>query len=58
LTGRVSELEEVNRQQASRIKEMDERKQAGINAAMSKTMEADGKATTAAQKAAEGDGSR
>jgi len=53
LTGRVSELEEVNRQQASRIKEMDERNQAGINAAMSKTMEADGKATTAAQKAAE-----
>jgi OmpA-OmpF porin, OOP family len=53
LTGRVGELEEINRQQEARIKDMDERAQAGIRQAMSKTEEADAKAQEADQKAAE-----
>src|SRR5438093_12706124 len=53
LTGRVSELEEINRQQESRIKDVDERAQTGIRQAMSKTEEADTKAQLADQKANE-----
>lgn len=53
LTGRVSELEEINRQQESRIKDVDERAQTGIRLAMSKTEEADTKAQLADQKANE-----
>jgi outer membrane protein OmpA-like peptidoglycan-associated protein len=53
LTGRISELEEINKQQAARIKDMDERAQAGIRMAMSKTEEADAKAIGADKKAAE-----
>jgi outer membrane protein OmpA-like peptidoglycan-associated protein len=53
LTGRVSELEEINRQQEARIKDVDERAQKGIRSAMSKTEEADAKAQLADQKATE-----
>jgi outer membrane protein OmpA-like peptidoglycan-associated protein len=53
LTGRVTEMEEVGRQQAVRIKEMDERTQAGLKMAMSKTEEADAKAIAAGQHASE-----
>src|SRR5262249_3869634 len=53
LTGRVGELEEINRQQDARIKDMDQRAQAGIRQAMSKTEEADAKAQAADQKASE-----
>lgn len=53
LTGRVTELEEVNRQHAERIKEIDERTQAGIRMAMGRTEEADAKAIAAGQKALE-----
>ncbi len=53
LTGRVGELEEINRQQEARIKDMDQRAQAGIRQAMSKTEEADAKAQAADQKAGE-----
>ena len=53
LTGRVSELEEVNKQQAARIKDMDVRAQAGIRMATSKTEEADAKAIGADKKATE-----
>jgi outer membrane protein OmpA-like peptidoglycan-associated protein len=52
VTGRVTELEEVNRQHTARIKDIDERTQAGIRAAMLKTEEADAKAIAAGQKAA------
>src|SRR5262249_37450723 len=53
LTGRVNELEEINRQQERRIKEVDEKAQEGIRSAMSKTEEADAKAQMADQKATE-----
>src|SRR5437773_1298873 len=53
LTGRVSELEEVNKQQAASIKDLDERAQAGIRLATSKTEEADAKAIGADKKATE-----
>jgi len=53
LTGRVSELEEINRQQERRIKEVDEKAQEGIRLAMSKTEEADAKAKVADEKATE-----
>jgi OmpA-OmpF porin, OOP family len=52
LTGRVSEMEEVNRQHSARIGEIDERTQAGIRTAMSKAEEADAKAIAAGQNAA------
>jgi OmpA-OmpF porin, OOP family len=57
LTGRVTEMEEVNRQHSAQIKELDERTQAGVRAAMSKTEEADVKAVAARQKALEAEGS-
>jgi outer membrane protein OmpA-like peptidoglycan-associated protein len=53
LTGRVTEMEEVNRQHSARITEIDEQTQAGIRAAMSKTEEADAKAIAAGHKAGE-----
>lgn len=53
LTGRISELEEINRQQERRIKEVDEQAQEGIRLALSKTEEADAKAQIADQKATE-----
>jgi outer membrane protein OmpA-like peptidoglycan-associated protein len=53
LTGRVNELEEINRQQELKIKDVDGRAQAGIQTAMSKTEEADAKAQLADQKATE-----
>jgi len=53
LTGRVNELEEINRQQESRIKDVDGRAQAGIRLAMTKTEEADTKAQLADQRATE-----
>src|SRR6266446_4705934 len=42
LTGRVGELEEINRQQEAKIKDTDEKAQAGIRLAMNTTEEADG----------------
>ena len=53
LTGRVGELEEINRQQEVKIKDTDERAQAGIRLAMNKAEEADAKAQVADQKAGE-----
>jgi len=53
LTGRVGELEEINRQQEAKIKDTDERAQAGIRVAMNKAQEADAKAQAADQKAGE-----
>lgn len=53
LTGRVGELEEINRQQEAKIKDTDERAQAGIRLAMNKAEEADAKAQVADQKAGE-----
>jgi OOP family OmpA-OmpF porin len=51
LSGRVGELEEINRQQEANIKDMDERAQAGIKSAMNKAEEADSKAMLADEKA-------
>lgn len=53
LTGRISEMEEVNREQAARIKEIDERTQAEIAKANSQVGEADSKAQLAAKRADE-----
>jgi outer membrane protein OmpA-like peptidoglycan-associated protein len=51
LTGRLNELEEISKQQAISIKDLDERTQAGINNAMNTVQNADGKAIVADQKA-------
>lgn len=51
VSGRVTELEEVNRQHAARIKEIDERTQAGVRQAMNRVESADAKAIAAGQKA-------
>jgi outer membrane protein OmpA-like peptidoglycan-associated protein len=51
LSGRVGELEEVNKDHAKRIKEIDDRTQAGINAAMQGVQEADSKASKAQEGA-------
>jgi outer membrane protein OmpA-like peptidoglycan-associated protein len=51
LTGRLNELEEVGKQQANSIKELDERTQAGIHNAMTTVEGADAKALAADQKA-------
>jgi len=51
LTGRLNELEEVGKQQANAIKELDERTQAGIHNAMNTVEGADAKALAADQKA-------
>ena len=53
LTGRISELEEINKHQGASIKDMDERAQGGIRLAMSKTEEANAKAVGADKKATE-----
>ena len=53
LSGRVTELEEVNRQQGARIKEIDERTQKALRETLSKTEEADSKAMGADRKATE-----
>ncbi|MCI0623726.1 MAG: OmpA family protein [Acidobacteria bacterium] len=53
LSGRVTELEEISRQHGTRIKEIDERTQAGIRTAMSQLETADAKAVAAGQKANE-----
>jgi outer membrane protein OmpA-like peptidoglycan-associated protein len=51
LTGRLNELEEVGKKQATAIKELDERTQVGINNAMNTVQNADAKAIVADQKA-------
>jgi len=51
LTGRMNELEEIGKQQAISIKNLDERTQAGINNAMNTVQTADAKAVVADQKA-------
>jgi len=51
LTGRLNELEEIGKQQAISIKDLDERTQAGINNAMNTVQSADAKAVVADQKA-------
>ena len=51
MTGRLNELEEIGKQQAISIKDLDERTQAGINNAMNTAQYADAKAIVADQKA-------
>ena len=51
LTGRLNELEEIGKQQAISIKNLDEKTQAGINNAMNSVQNADAKAIVADQKA-------
>ncbi|MFN8008588.1 MAG: OmpA family protein [Terriglobia bacterium] len=51
LTGRMNELEEIGKQQAIAIKNLDEKTQAGINNAMNTAQGADAKAIAADQKA-------
>ena len=51
LTGRLNELEEIGKEQAISIKNLDERTQAGINNAMNTVQIADAKASVADQKA-------
>jgi outer membrane protein OmpA-like peptidoglycan-associated protein len=53
LTGRVSEMEEVNKEQAARIKEIDERTQAELKKATEQVNEADSKAQLADKAASE-----
>jgi outer membrane protein OmpA-like peptidoglycan-associated protein len=53
LTGRVSELEEINRQHGAQIKEIDERTQAALGQAMTQVEGADAKAIAADRKASE-----
>ncbi len=53
LSGRVGELEEVNREHSRKIKDVDDRAQAGINAAMKDVNQADSKAQLADQNAQE-----
>ena len=52
LSGRVGELEEVNKDHAKKIQEIDERTQAGIKVAMQGVQEADAKANKAQDGAA------
>ena len=51
LSGRVGELEEVNKEHAAKIKEIDNRTQAAISAAMQGVQEADSKASKAQEGA-------
>ena len=51
LTGRLNELEEIGKQQAISIKNLDEKTQVGINNAMTTAQNADAKAIVADQKA-------
>lgn len=53
VSGRVSELEEISRQHGAQIKDIDERTQAALRAAMSQVEAADAKATAAGEKANE-----
>jgi outer membrane protein OmpA-like peptidoglycan-associated protein len=55
LTGRISEMEEVNKEQAARIKEIDERTQAELLKATEQVNAADSKAQLAGKTASEAD---
>lgn len=51
LSGRVGELEEISNEHAKKIKEIDERTQAAVNAALQDVQAADAKATLAQERA-------